>query len=251
MRTVIRPLFLAVVLITVGAIILPQTVSLFVGQHDWYGIDAAGNQIPCQKCHADVYEELVNSPYHESLECEHCHRGVNITYASDYAGDVYGGNEAHAASTLSCMICHSYKKSANPPWSEAYNHSHREYSCSSDPCHTPSPTFYPPIAGGFGITGQSGDTGTYAAHRKFVLDAKNSSMMESANEACISCHTHVAVKINFTHYGALEFDVNWDTLNNQFRTSNMTVNTSTEVVRVIWGNSSGSGWTSCQGKKWP
>jgi len=33
------------------------------------------------------------------------------------------------------------------------------------------------------------DTGEKAAHKKFVLDAMNESLMEGANEACIACHT--------------------------------------------------------------
>ncbi len=247
MTDMVKFILVLAVVISLGIYLLPATVSIFLGQHNWYNISQAGNQIPCKKCHADIHEELASNPYHENFDCELCHRGVNITYASDFNGDVYGGNEAHAASTLSCMICHSYKKSANPPWSEAYNHSHREYSCSVDVCHTPSPTFYPPVAGGFGITGQSYDTGEYAAHRKFVLDAKNSSLMESANEACISCHTHTAVKLNFTHFGAFEFDVDLA----QNKVSNFGLNTSTVIIKVIWGNQSGRGWTTYPGASWP
>ncbi len=95
----IKLLLLFIVLISVGVVILPETVSIFYGQHEWYSISGEGNQIPCRKCHADVYEELKNNPYHTNFTCELCHRGVKLTYASDYGGSVYGGNEAHAAST--------------------------------------------------------------------------------------------------------------------------------------------------------
>ncbi len=52
------------IIFAVGVVILPSTVSLFAGEHNWYDIDPSGNQIPCVKCHADVLEELSNSPYH-------------------------------------------------------------------------------------------------------------------------------------------------------------------------------------------
>ena len=74
MTDVFRTLLVLVIVLSLGIYILPSTVSIFIGQHDWYNISQAGNQIPCRKCHADVYEELVNNPYHENFNCEPCHR---------------------------------------------------------------------------------------------------------------------------------------------------------------------------------
>lgn len=218
-----------IVFLAVGVLVLPPTVSLFVGQHDWYDIDATGNQIPCQKCHADVFAELNNSPYHKGWgtsgvadedDCRGCHQAnQSIAYAS---GTTNGPTDntlewgAHAASTIECMYCHDQKQVGGAP-----------------------------VAGGFGISGLANDTGSLAAHFDFVSSADlGSDVLLAENEACIACHTHVAVKINFTHYGAMEFDVNWDTGLQQYATSNYTINTSTAVVNVIWGNATGQGWVN-------
>ena len=189
-------LLILIVLFALGFYILPSTISLFAGEHVWYYIGNQGNDIPCEKCHADVAEEVASSPHHSALTCEHCHRGVNITYASDYGGDVYGGKEAHAASILSCLICHSgYRTDSN----EAYNHSHYEYpNTDCNLCHNGPNEPPPPTAGGFGLTGQSGDTGEYAAHKSFVLKSRNSKTLFDSNEACIACHTQIKLGFNYT-----------------------------------------------------
>ncbi|AKG92145.1 hypothetical protein GAH_00508 [Geoglobus ahangari] len=255
MNLVARVILAFVVLTAVGLIALPSTVSLFAGQHYWYDISGAGSQIPCEKCHADVYEELRNNPYHENFECELCHRGVNITYASDRGGGtIISGKEAHAASIVSCLICHSGNEPA--PWSEQVNHSHAEYNTSDSTlcskCHSPS--LYPPIAGGFGLTGETGDTGALAAHREFVLEAKGGDLLLSANEACIACHTHVAVKITWNHSRALEFNIGFG---NPITTANgphnwtitsWTINGT--ATAVVWGNTTGSGSTTYS-TNWP
>ncbi len=56
-----------------------------------------------------------------------------------------------------------------------------------------------PPAGGFGLTTNTSDTGEMAAHKTFVMEAISNLDMEDANEACIACHTHTSVKINWTH----------------------------------------------------
>ena len=73
-----------------------------------------------------------------------------------------------------------------------------EYATCVD-CHPPLP--YGSIdAGGFGLTPDIEDTGSAAAHMAFVNDSiYNSDLMEDANEACITCHTHVAIDIDWTH----------------------------------------------------
>ena len=53
-----RILIIAIMLAATGIVILPQTVSLFAGQHYWYNLSGYGNDVPCEKCHADVAEEM-------------------------------------------------------------------------------------------------------------------------------------------------------------------------------------------------
>jgi|Deesub1362A_J573_1020465.scaffolds.fasta_scaffold00267_43 hypothetical protein len=221
MRNAGRLALLIVVVLALGFLVLPSTVSLFAGQHDWYDIDTAGNQIPCQKCHADIYVELNGSPYHKGWgtsnttadegDCVACHQAnTSITYANGTTNQP--GTGAHAAATIACMYCHG------------------------------DSTTGAPVAGGFGLSNLANDTGTYAAHFDFVSTANSSStILLDENEACIACHTHVAVKINFTHYKALEFDVTWNTTSSAYETSNYAINTSTGTVYTIWGNANGDG----------
>jgi hypothetical protein len=78
-----KKLILVIALIGIGLWALPQTMSLFAGQHTFVNIDATGNQISCIKCHGDVQAELVGQGVntitgtvapHAGFECAYCHR---------------------------------------------------------------------------------------------------------------------------------------------------------------------------------
>ena len=61
----IRLIIITISLLTAGLIVLPETVSVFLGKHNWYNLDASpASDVPCQKCHADIYEELNLSDLH-------------------------------------------------------------------------------------------------------------------------------------------------------------------------------------------
>ena len=169
----VRKLLLVGALALAVVIALFQTVSLFTGMHTWYTLD---NGIPCGKCHGDIYEAF--SGAHQVMgdgnwnkACAACHR-VNLTgytYASGEDGSA-PGKEAHAATTLSCDLCH-------------FN--------SSNPVNAP-------IAGGFGLSDlSSGDTGVNASHYSFVNDSAAFGILWSSSESCAACHTPMMVQINF------------------------------------------------------
>jgi len=89
---------------------------------------------------------------------------------------------------------------------------------------------------------------------KFVLDAMDDDTMRSANEACIACHTMIAVKINWTHRRSLEFDVGLDSpvttdagVHN-WTLSNWSVNGTANAT--VWGNTTGAGSTNYS-SDWP
>jgi len=76
-------MLIVIALVGIGLWALPQTMSLFAGQHSFVNIDATGNQINCVKCHGDVQSELsgtaVNAKTgtvtpHATFKCEYCHR---------------------------------------------------------------------------------------------------------------------------------------------------------------------------------
>ncbi|MBC8235658.1 hypothetical protein H8E77_39430 [bacterium] len=93
--------------------------------------------------------------------------------------------------------CHGYGDSTLPhpvEWlNEPCGNCHAEYT------GNPHVFTFDLEAGGFNLTVNPDDTGEKAAHKTFVLDAITNEHMEGANEACIGCHTHVPVKINWTH----------------------------------------------------
>ncbi|MCW3136768.1 MAG: hypothetical protein N2V77_07540, partial [Canidatus Methanoxibalbensis ujae] len=121
--------------VAIGIFALPSTISLFAGQHAWYNISDVGNEVPCEKCHADVAEEMekITGPHtgetgHGRFKCDYCHRTFDLndygpepnqninqsifsryyyTYASGDGTGAQPGVEAHAASTVPCMYCHS------------------------------------------------------------------------------------------------------------------------------------------------
>jgi hypothetical protein len=103
------------------------------------------------------------------------------------------------------------------------------------------------------------DTGIVEAHDEFVKTTTVNGVLRSgagqdggygaANIACVACHTHVAVDINFQKKYKVEFDAvahdaagGWDV--NNFK-ANGTVNIS------IYGNQSGETWaTSNKSMSW-
>jgi len=185
-------LLILIVLFALGFYVLPSTTSLFAGQHYWYNINQSGNQIPCEKCHADVFEELNTSNFHtgwggsnkaDREDCAACHRAnKSITYASDNGTTWQAGREAHAASVVACMLCHQW----NPQ-----NINSTEVGSV-------------PAAGGFNVSTSLSpydygtNNGTYAAHNAFITEAIKNSTLQDSNEACIACHTQIKLGFNYT-----------------------------------------------------
>jgi len=183
MGNIAKIILLLTVIAAISTLVMPETVSLFAGQHWWYNISGTGNQVPCQKCHADVYEELKYS-YHRNLGCA-CHRAnLSITYA-EVQGSITNytpGKQAHAASTVACMLCHQMNSSLNSS--------------------TPGP-----FAGTFNITvfgaksnfrySNATYNGLCAAHSAFVANAIENNTLRDSTEACIACHMKVNITINF------------------------------------------------------
>ena len=255
-------LLLAATMAALGVLVLPSTVSMFAGQHYWYSLSGEGNDVPCEKCHADVFEELSKSEFHthweasgwnpnvtgeaDRYDCAACHRSnLSITYAnvSGSFKSYTPGKEAHAASVVACMMCHQINASQA----------------------TSAPGYY---AGGFNISewekkgiisspfnySSASNPGTFEAHNAFIAMAIKNGTLQDSNEACIACHTYVAVKINWTHARSLEFDVslgepattatgphNWTITNWDYNGT---------AKATVWGNTSGYGNTSYY-SEWP
>jgi hypothetical protein len=303
-----RIVLLTIGVVAIGIFALPSTMSLFAGQHVWYDLSGGGNDVPCEKCHADIadeYQDAFAHPLympHKTYTCSHCHRisgfgensGNQMTYARGDGSGSTPGKEAHAAITVECMDCHdlNYMFGRPPPPPSDHHMFNPQYQtppAGQNPgggpypgcgwggppekgprnCHAP-PRQQDNIAmiraGGFGLTDFDNmsayyywrtwpnDTGSYAAHRQFVLDAIEDDTMAGANEACIACHTHVAVKLNWTHARSLEFDIGvgnpktTDSGVHNWSMSNWEVNGTVNVL--VWGNTTGAGSTS-NWDEWP
>ena len=115
---------MSIAVVVIGIFALPSTVSLFGGQHKWYDLGGKGNEVPCEKCHADTAAEMESQigPHtgetgYGRMKCVYCHRLFPIehknasfdtyAYASGDGTGAEPGKEAHAASTVACMYCHS------------------------------------------------------------------------------------------------------------------------------------------------
>ena len=291
-------LLLTIAVVAVGVFALPSTVSLFSGQHAWYNISGRSNEVPCEKCHADVMEEMeaLAGPHtgetgYGRFKCDYCHRTFDLndyggmksqninqsifsryyyTYASGDGTGAQPGVEAHAASTIPCMYCHSGEDEGGKDThgvtsncclchhdgdDDHYYHGNRFYDggesteeCECIKCHQVigGEVLYVPPAGGFNLTANATDTGSRAAHKTFVMDAISNTKMEDANEACIACHTSIPVKIRWTHARSLEFNATYDKglvlPPTHFNTSRYEVNGTVNVTS--YGNYSGGANTS-------
>ncbi len=256
-------LLVTLVLAATGLVVLPSTVSLFAGQHYWYNLSGTGNNVPCKKCHADIYEEMrahVGPHTGETgyvFECQLCHRaggfnGISFASVSGSYTQYTPGVQAHAASTVRCMDCHGAYNNPNHVGYYLSIGSQTCYECHGNPGVFSSSYV---IAGGFGLTAYPGDTGSCAAHLAFVRAANNSTLLRGENEACIACHTAVAVKINWTHARSLEFDVNITnpaTLSNGVHNWNITKwKINGTAWAIVYGNTTGYGATNLTNVTWP
>ena len=257
-----------IAVLAIGIFALPSTMSLFAGQHVWYDLSDEENDVPCIKCHADIYGEYVMSlnGVHGTLSngsqtepgddpdaaCGACHRLADITndnaamtFADGWvSGDPNGstpGEEAHAAAVISCMACHQLNNTGGYPMAGGFN-------VSSFDLTTPTPFNY----------SYGNYTGTNAAHNAFIAEAINDDTLQDSNEACIACHTMIAVKINWTHARSLEFDVGLPDDPDEMTTptgvhnwtmSNWSVNGTANAT--VWGNTTGAGNTTYYSDNWP
>ncbi len=194
-----KGLLVIVIASAIGFLVIPSTVSVFSGEHLWYDLSTPYGE-KCLKCHADIYDELTAGASHDTVdgnpgfsgtECYYCHRAnASITYANGSLSSA--GEEAHAASTISCGYCHF--NSSNP--------------------------YGAPVAGGFGLSNLANDTGVNSTHLELLSGtAFQSSVYPGETEACIFCHTTVWVKINFTSYTSYNITVNNTVSANQSRWS--------------------------------
>jgi hypothetical protein len=169
--------WLMIAVMAIGIVVLPQTIAMFAGQHNWYDTVQAGNQVPCIKCHADIFQEIsqgasssVNGLHRtqvgDNTGCDACHvTTAPVTQEGLMQGP---GGQFHAAAAPACLDCHSG-------------------------------------TGGGGRSAIEIVNGTEEVHKAFVNQSVIAKFLKGANEACISCHTHIGVNITWQKATTIEF----------------------------------------------
>lgn len=97
-------LWVLLALVGISLWYIPNTVSLFSGQHAYYTLDDNLSQLQCTKCHGDISIELHTGYIHSNFTCADCHR---VQKGVQYANATEPGTLAHAASLVQCADCHS------------------------------------------------------------------------------------------------------------------------------------------------
>jgi hypothetical protein len=172
--------------------------------------------------------------------------GFTVTDLLTNAGSraVNPGSTYHAASLVSCMECHGGDEPMGHYTRVINGETDIVTPCSN--CHyggSPNGSKMTTLwAGGFGLTGVSSDTGTSEAHNAWVKTNDTISRFggpngNASNDACIACHTHVAVQINFKKGYLLQFNATEDDQGN-YTVDAFYVKGSVNVT--TYGNSSGN-----------
>ncbi len=171
---------LTVAVAAVGLFAMPNSLSLFAGQHTF----DKGVNVSCEKCHRDIYQEMDgnglygNSSAHKSPElkvCTGCHKTGDVSnipvgkYTNgsyNYSGTFnqsVATQGAHAAVTMECVNCHEGVPAELLDVDEAHGPFYNE-----------------------SITNSTSSSGK-----------NNGTVLKGANEACVGCHTHTNIKASW------------------------------------------------------
>ncbi len=173
-------LLLSIAVISVGLFAMPSTLSLFAGQHTF----DAGSAVKCEKCHQNVYDALsTGNTIHESIkgagaECDGCHRVDTIT-------NIPVGN-----GTLGSVTTNGSSGGTN------VNLSHTKVmTLECVVCH-------------WAVSNNI--TNSAEAHKPYYDSAVADAILplKGGNAACIGCHTHSVMTIQWSMPGGYNLNAN-------------------------------------------
>ncbi len=186
-------LILGFAIVAIGLFIIPSTMSMFMGQHNWYTVTTASGQYKmCERCHfAEVGEWRANTGAHSAykavMEAEgadpgcFCHQ-INVTDLESFGIDrTEIDNFGYEFFNQSGDLDKSNKSSWESAWrSKETPHAAITIDCVS--CHT-------------NATAQLGNTNE--AHTPFFEQSKDTELSDVAsnNTACMACHTMIGLNI--------------------------------------------------------
>lgn len=203
-------LILAIAIIAIGLFILPSTLSMFVGQHQWYSVkNSSDMEELCAKCHADEVESweanIVNGGAHATFDvnypgvsgCTICHQ-INETILEDYNLDA--SLDGYEFEDFTQFGFDSATDEASFRWrNQTTPHAAIKVDCAD--CH-------------YNATVQLSKPDS--AHSDFYNQSTNNAT-ESA--ACIGCHTMTDMNISWYKFGGLNI--------------NATINKSTNLWEIV------------------
>lgn len=223
-------LLLGFAVVAIGLFVIPNTMSMFMGQHRWYSVRTASSQYQlCQRCHiAEVGEWQANTGAHAAYKA-----WVTSTTGADPGCFCHQVNQTNLQSfgfnTTNLSARFSFEQfngtgglngSNSTSWSTAWrtrNTPHAAITIECIDCH-------------YNASAQLNNTNE--AHKSFYDQAKNMTLNPygTNNTACMACHTMVGLNItmrrvqggiiiNATHNP----DYTW-TINVTTNTTNMTGN---------------------------
>ena len=168
-----KTILLFIAVIAVGMFVLPSTLALYTGQHEFVG----ANDVDCGKCHGSVAGdgsvggELKNGTAHETMDCGACHSntwaGVDTTANTSY--DYSTGGRAHAAGIgINCIGCHSNSTYVNSTMT-----------ATKDGAVNVSQELMAPAE----------------AHTNMDINSSQTGGINDRDLVCVACHTNVNVDI--------------------------------------------------------
>lgn len=220
-----RVVLLSIAVVVVGLFAMPTTVSLYAGQHTFENASKVVSDNGCRKCHGDVYDEMhsaLNGVHWKrtsltpdtQFQCRECHNVTNVSV--NYITGTKVNDSAHAATTVSCLACHSDAKggggNTNPMHQLAVKYGiWGSFDCGQ--CHrdTGNPGKYPDA---YIIKVNSTITGSDEAHSIYYYKSKypdnqTEIRLKDANAACIGCHTYTIMDITWKRPGGYNISYNW------------------------------------------
>lgn len=233
-------LLLSVAVMVVGMFAMPETLSLFAGQHTFKNANEVANDTGCRKCHEDIYEEMHNPQNNvhwnipgakgtfDVFACTECHSVTNVsTY---FSMNVTVKEKAHAATTVPCLSCHSslkglrsganycmschgYTLSPGPDqfpmhalaWKYRVGHvSNHPDGKHCGQCHLDANN--PTKDNVYIKLVNSTITGIDEAHKLYYYESKypdnqTTIRLKDSNTACVGCHTHTLVTNTWVRKG--------------------------------------------------
>ena len=176
---------LMIAIVALGLFLLPQAYTLFTGQHTWY----AAPEEQCVKCHSIIVDELMSAEngVHTSFNgnCYGCHDTPPIEVTGFWTSRAANATKQgfHAATTLTCVTCHSGVGKYNPA---KYNSTTGTWAAHSNSLLNPSEAHR-----GFYMASMSTDLEYYDnGTAKPNTGVQNVTGTMGANAACLGCHTH-------------------------------------------------------------